>query len=181
MRWKVKKCRPATLDDFKLLIQSLNNRSIEYFLIGGYALLVHGSTRSTSDIDILVPATYISGVKVREALMDLPGGVARDIDPVWFEEGDVIRVGDAFTVDVMFKTCGETYETLKKHAELIEFEGIQIRTLTLEGLLKTKQTQRDKDVADRNALAWAINSHQQHAVKNSEELPLNYMVIAKEY
>ncbi len=34
--------RPASVDDLKILIRSLNEHVTEYFLIGGYALFAHG-------------------------------------------------------------------------------------------------------------------------------------------
>ena len=59
-------------------------------------------------------------------------------------------------VDLMFNACGETYESLLPHAVTIEFEGISVHTLSLEGLLKTKQTSRDKDKLDRVILERAL-------------------------
>lgn len=49
-------CRHATLDDLKGLVQSLNQQDVDYLLIGGYALFVHGYHRATTDIDVLVRA-----------------------------------------------------------------------------------------------------------------------------
>jgi hypothetical protein len=48
--------RPATLDDLKLLLGSLNAHGVDYLLIGGYALAAHGYQRATTDIDIVFPA-----------------------------------------------------------------------------------------------------------------------------
>jgi hypothetical protein len=58
----------------------------------------------------------------------------------------------------MLNACGETYETLKKYAETVDLEGIPVRTINLEGLLRTKQTMRDKDVADRIVLERALET-----------------------
>lgn len=149
-------CRPASLDDLKVLIESLNRQQVDYLLIGGYALFVHGYHRATTDIDVLVPATVESGAKVKAALMVLPDQAAKDLEPDWFTEGDNIRVADAFLVDVMLNACGETYDTLKRYAVTVDLEGIPVRTVSLEGLLRTKQTVRDKDVADRNILERAL-------------------------
>lgn len=35
------------------------------------------------------------------------------------------------------------------YAETVDFDGLPIRTVNLQGLLRTKQSMRDKDVADR--------------------------------
>lgn len=148
--------RPATLEDLKTLVRALNEQGAEYLLIGGYALFAHGYHRATTDIDVLVPANAAAGLKVRAALMVLPDQVARELDPAWFEEGENIRVADAFVVDIMLAACGETYETLNRYAETVDLDGIPVRTLNLEGLLRTKQTMRDKDAADRVILERAL-------------------------
>jgi UDP-N-acetylenolpyruvoylglucosamine reductase len=151
-------CRPASLDDLKSLVRSLNQEAVDYLLIGGYALFVHGYHRATTDIDVLVPATKESGEKVKAALMVLPDQVAKDLEPSWFSEGENIRVADAFLVDVMLNACRETYETLQQFMVTVDLEGVPVRTVSLEGLLRTKQTMRDKDVADRHILERAINT-----------------------
>lgn len=158
-------CRHATLADLKTLVQSLNQQGANYLLIGGYALFVHGYHRATTDIDVLVPATPEDGEKVKAALMVLPDQAAKDLDPIWFSEGDHIRVADAFVVDIMLNACGETFETLKQFAVTVDLEGIPVRTVNLEGLIRTKQTMRDKDVSDRNILERALDTYKQQIKK----------------
>lgn len=148
--------RPATLEDLKLLLRSLNEHAVEYLLIGGYALAAHGFQRATTDIDLLVRASAASGQRVRDAPMILPDRAAKDLEPEWFEEGENIRVADAIVVDVMLNANGHTYETLRPYAETIDLDGIPVQTVSLEGLLLTKQTTRDKDIADRAILERAI-------------------------
>lgn len=149
--------RPATLEDLKSLLRSLNQHSVDYFLIGGYALAAHGYQRATTDIDIVVPATLETGQRVKNALLVLPDRAAKAIDPGWFEEGDYIRVADAFVVDVMLNANGMTYEALRPYAQTIELDDIPVKTINLEGLLLTKQTLRDKDVPDRIILERALD------------------------
>lgn len=155
--------RPATLDDLKLLLRSLNEHGVEYLLIGGYALAAHGYQRATTDIDVLVPATLESGRRVKKALMVLPDRVAEDIQPEWFEEGENIRVADVFVVDVMLNANGQTFNTLNQYAETIDLDGIPVKTVNLEGLLLTKQTVRDKDFADRIIIERALEVFRAHA------------------
>ncbi|MBI5438906.1 MAG: hypothetical protein HY936_08180 [Nitrosomonadales bacterium] len=162
--------RPATLEDLKTLIASLNQQGADYLLIGGYALFAHGYHRATTDIDVLVPATEEAGRKVRDALMVLPDRVAKDLDPAWFSEGGNIRVADAFVVDIMLNACGETYETLKQYSETVDMDGLPIHTVNLEGLLRTKQTMRDKDIADRAVLERALEVLQERENKRDHGL-----------
>lgn len=104
-----------------------------------------------------MPPTRDSAKRVIRALLLLPDRVAADIDPMWFEEGNTIRVADEFVVDVMFNSCGESYASLLPHAQTVLLEdGTPVRTLDFAGLLKTKQTVRSKDIGDRLALERAL-------------------------
>ena len=150
-------CRPATITDLMNLIKSLNGKGAQYILIGGYALYAHGIHRATEDIDILVPAKRESAQPIIEALMMLPDKTAKVLEPEWFDEGENIRLADEFVVDLILSTCRQTYDTLKKYTEVIEVDGIPITTLSIEGLLLTKQSMRDKDVMDRRSLEIILN------------------------
>jgi hypothetical protein len=148
--------RPASVADLKLLLTALNTHEVDYLLIGGYALYALGYQRGTVDIDIVLRPTLEQGQKVKQALLLLPDGVAKDIDPAWFPEGNTIPVADAFVVDLMFNACGESYDSLQPHAVTVDFDGVPLRTVSLEGLLKTKQSSREKDPMDRMILEHAL-------------------------
>jgi len=154
--------RPATLEDLKLLLRSLQKHGADYLLIGGYALAAHGYQRATTDIDVVVPATTQAGQQIKDALMALPDGAAKDIEPKWFEEGENIRVADAFVVDLMLNANGQTYDTLRQYAATIDLDGIPVRTISLEGLLLTKKTTREKDLADRIIIERALDVVRSH-------------------
>jgi hypothetical protein len=132
-----KAARPANVEDLKQLLRALNAHGVDYLLVGGYALYALGYQRGTVDIDLVLRPTIEQGERAKTALLLLPDGVARDLDPAWFADGDTIRVADEFVVDLMFNAAGETYESLLPYAVTIDFEGVPIRTLSLEGLLKT--------------------------------------------
>lgn len=148
--------RPATVEDLKLLIRSLNDEGAEYLLVGAYALFALGYQRATTDIDLLVPQSLETGERVKRALLALPEKAAKDIDPGWFETDETIRVADEFIVDLLFNACGETYASLQPHAVTVDLDGVPVRTLDLAGMLKTKQSARDRDRMDRFALERAL-------------------------
>lgn len=148
--------RPATVEDLKRLIAALDAQQVDYVLIGGYALYALGYQRATTDIDLLLPPTREQGERTQRALLTLPDQVATQLDPAWFAEGETIRVADAFVVDLLFSACGESIDSLRDHIVRIDLEGVQLRTLDLEGLLKTKRSSRDKDKLDRVILERAL-------------------------
>ena len=163
--------RPATLDDLKSLLRSLNEHGVDYLLIGGYALAAHGYQRATTDIDVVVPATAQAGQRVRDALMVLPDRAAKDLEPEWFEEGENIRGADAFVVDIMLNANGQTFDSLRQYAQTLDIEGIPVKTISLEGLLLTKQTLREKDAADRVVIERALDFFRAQARAAGRETP----------
>jgi hypothetical protein len=148
--------RPATAEDLKQLLRGLHEEGVDYLLIGGYALFALGYQRGTVDIDLLLPRSQETGERVKRALLLLPDKAARDIDLSWFLEDENIRVADEFVVDLMFNAGGETYESLQPYAVTVDFDGVPVRTLNLEGLLKTKQSDRERDRLDRLAIERAL-------------------------
>lgn len=151
--------RPATFDDLKKLIGSLNHNDVPYVLVGGYALFAHGYHRATEDIDLLIPASVSVGEKLIKALMVLPDQAARDLPLAWFNvnEAENIRLADEFVVDILFNACGESYESLRPYFETVELDkGLMVNTINLEGLLLTKQTVREKDKVDRMVIERAL-------------------------
>lgn len=69
---------------------------------------------------------------------------------------DLVRLADAFVVDIMLNANGQTYDTLRRYSQTLNLEGIPVRTVNLEGLLLTKQTMRGKDASDRVVIERAL-------------------------
>lgn len=80
----------------------------------------------------------------------------RDLDPAWFEpqadEPENIRVADDLIVDLLFAANGETYESVQPFVRVLSVEGVPIRVLNIDGLLRTKTQTREKDLLDRRML-----------------------------
>ena len=149
--------RPATVDDLLKVVKSLNAHKVPYILIGGYALFAHGYHRATEDIDLLIPKDLEVGQRIKKALAILKDQESLNLPDEWFEEGENIRLADEVIVDLLFNAAGESFESLKDYVETLDVEGVKIVTLNLEGMLKTKSGQREKDIVDRHILEKAIN------------------------
>lgn len=103
---------------------------------------------------MLLPRSIENGRRVIRSLDFLE--CSKDLDPSWLEppvdEPENIRVADTLVIDLLFAANGETFESLKRHIRQVDFEGVVVNTLDIEGLLKTKTSYRDKDKIDRLAL-----------------------------
>ncbi len=136
------------------LLARFQAEGVKYVLVGGHAVRLNGFVRATEDIDILLPSSVENGRRVIKALDFLAS--SRELDPAWFEvppgDPENIRVADDLLIDLLFAANGLTYEELQPHVRVIDVDGVSVRTLDIEGLLKTKTDYRDKDRIDREAL-----------------------------
>ena len=152
--------RPATWEDLKLVARLLNERQVDYALIGGYAIAVHGYNRFSEDLDILVDPSADNTRRWIAALANLPDGATKELagqDDIFEREGPyAIRVNDEFTVDIMPSACGHPWSELKPHVLELVIDDVPVRVLGLEGLALTKEGMREKDRADLVVLRNAI-------------------------
>ena len=141
-------------DPLLRLLARFGEESVEYVLVGGQAVRLNGFLRATEDIDVLIRPTRENGERIKRALNFLDS--SRDLDPSWFEQiaGEIenIRVADDLIVDLLFAANGETYESVQPFAREIVVDGVPIRVLNIEGLLRTKTSVREKDILDRRML-----------------------------
>ncbi|MEO8024559.1 hypothetical protein [Polaromonas sp.] len=136
------------------LLRRFQAEGVNYLLVGGHAVRLNGFNRNTEDIDILLPSSLENGRRVIKALAFLPS--SKELDVQWFappaDEPENIRVADELLIDLLFAANEQTYESLQDHVRTLVIDGVSIRTLDIEGLLKTKTDYRDKDRIDREAL-----------------------------
>jgi len=141
-------------DPLLRLLSRFGEEGVEYVLVGGQAVRLNGFLRATEDVDVLVRPTRENGERVKRALDFLAS--ARDLDPAWFEpqagEVENIRVADDLIVDLLFVANGETYDSVQPFVRVLTVEGVPIRVLNIDGLLRTKTQTREKDLLDRRML-----------------------------
>lgn len=56
-------------EDFQDFIEALNKAEVEYILVGGYAVILHGYVRSTADMDVWVNKTSANYQKLKKAFI----------------------------------------------------------------------------------------------------------------
>ena len=139
------------LDKVSKIISSLNAHEVEYVIIGGYAVILHGFLRATEDIDIVLKMTDENVSKFQNALLDIYDDT--DIHEINYSElsiYSVIRYGtpDNFYIDVISRIGNSfSYENIDKENKMIG--EIEFFTASAESLyLMKKNTMREKDKLD---------------------------------
>lgn len=141
-------------DPLLRLLARFREEGVEYVLVGGQAVRLNGFLRATEDVDVLIRPTRENGERIKRAMSFLAS--SGELDPAWFEpqpgEVENIRVADDLIVDILFAANGETYESVQPFVREMEVEGIPIRVLNIDGLLRTKSDTREKDILDKRML-----------------------------
>jgi hypothetical protein len=84
---------PALAREFKEFLKSLNSNSVEYLLIGGYAVGIYGHIRATNDLDIWVNISPENAAKIERALREF-GFDARELTSgLFLARNNVVRMG----------------------------------------------------------------------------------------
>ncbi|MDR3681904.1 MAG: nucleotidyltransferase [Flavipsychrobacter sp.] len=143
-------------DDFRDFINALNNQQVEYILVGGLAVALHGYRRPTGDMDIWVNKTKDNYLKLVKAFSEF-GLSIFDMTEERFL-GDVV---DVFTfgrspvsIDIMAKLKGLEFEDVFQKAQFFNEDGINIRFIHLNGLIDAKKAAgRYKDLDDIEKLS----------------------------
>jgi len=148
--------RAPEFEDLISLCRSLNEAGVRYVLIGGFAVVLHGYTRATKDIDLLIDPSQENIQRIKKALSSLPDNAIALISDDEVQKYSVVRIADEIIVDLLAKACGINYEEASKELEYREIEGVKIPLPRMELLLKMKDTVRPGDKADANFLKALI-------------------------
>ena len=148
-------------DDLAKLCASLNAQGAQYLVVGGLAMNQQGFLRATEDIDLLLEESRENQARVLKALEVLPDKAVREVNVNDLDEYIVVRVADEIVVDLMLSACGITYTEAAGEIETKQIQGVPIPFASARLLLRTKQTYRDKDIADRIFLERKLREQSQ--------------------
>ncbi len=148
--------RPPTLEDLLSLCRGLNEAGARYLIVGGFAVIQHGFTRATEDIDLLVESSSENQSRVKKGLEVLPDKAVRELGDDDLRNYLVVRVVDEVVVDLMLAACGIGYDEASREIETVNIQGVLIPFATPKLLLRMKQTHREKDQLDRMFLERKI-------------------------
>lgn len=146
----------ALNDDFRDFLSDLLAESVEFVVVGAYALAFHGVPRATGDIDILVRPSADNATRVLRALRRFGAPVdAAGLTEADFSRPDVVyQIGlPPRRIDLLTEISALTFDEVWDSRVEAEFEGKSVCFLGREALIKNKRaTGRAKDRADVESL-----------------------------
>jgi predicted nucleotidyltransferase len=138
--------------DFTEFIQALNKASVEYVLVGGYAVIFHGYQRTTGDLDVWINPTAENYMKLKRAFADF-GMSLFDMTAEKFldsEHYDVFTFGKPpVCIEILTAVKGLHFNDTYKNSSLIVFDGVEVRMIDIRDLIAAKKaSNRFKDRDD---------------------------------
>ena len=138
--------------DFKDFILFLNQYQVQYMLVGGYAVILRGYSRSTGDMDIWVNKTPKNFKLLQNAIREfgLPE-IAVPEEKFFSEQFDVFSFGrPPYAIEILTALKGiSSFEEAYELSTIEIVDNVEVRVIHLKHLLASKKAaSRHKDKND---------------------------------
>jgi predicted nucleotidyltransferase len=137
-------------NDFKEFLKLLNAHSIEYLLIGGYAVGYYGYPRATADMDIWIAMNPANADRIVAVLKEF-GFNPPDLSPdLFLKEWQIIRMGvPPVRIELATTISGVSFSECYKERVVAELDGVKTNLISLDHLkMNKKASARHQDIAD---------------------------------
>jgi hypothetical protein len=141
---------PALPQDFKEFLKLLASHEVEYLLVGGYAVGIHGYVRATNDLDVWVGVSPRNAIGIDAALREF-GFSGPSVSPELFLTLDnVVRMGvPPMRLEILTSISGVQFDECYAEREMVRLDEIVVPVISLARLRKNKEAAgRAKDLAD---------------------------------
>ena len=138
--------------DFKEFVELLNRHEIEYLIVGGYALGIHGYPRYTGDLDVWINPTAENARKMVNVMGEF-GFASLGLTEKDFAKSDnIIQMGNPpVRIDVLTNPDGVDFDECWKNKIVVDYRGTPMTVIGYEDFKKNKRASgrvRDKQDLD---------------------------------
>jgi len=140
--------------DFKEFVELLIKNQVEYLIVGGYAVGLHGHPRYTGDLDIWLNPTNDNATRILACVNEFGFSSFQLTEKDFLIEGNIIQLGyPPLRIDLLTQIDGVTFESCYLNKVEVEIDGINVNFISLKDLIKNKQKSgRLRDLDDINHL-----------------------------
>jgi hypothetical protein len=131
-------------------LSAFNEESVEYLVVGAYALAAHGFVRATGDIDLWIKSSEENAERVMKALMTF-GAPLADLSIEDLIKPDLIfQIGVIpRRIDILTSIDGVTFTEAWDLRQEISLEGLKVPVISRPHLIQNKKKSgRPKDKID---------------------------------
>ena len=140
--------------DYRDLLALLNAHSVEFIIVGGYALAFHGAPRFTGDLDILIRANPENADRVMRALEEFGFGSTGLKAEDFLSPDKVVQLGvPPVRVDLLTSLTGVGWEEAFSGRVPSKYGDVPVYFMGREQFVANKRALgRKRDLADLEAL-----------------------------
>jgi predicted nucleotidyltransferase len=133
-------------------IALLEQNNVQYLLIGGYAVGIHGYPRATGDMDIFIAFDESNVALVVQTLHEF--GFASASPDLLNKPSSMIRMGvPPNKLEITNFIDGVTFDDCFKNRVRVKIDGLELNLIGLADLRRNKKASgRNKDLADLDNL-----------------------------
>jgi hypothetical protein len=145
---------PTLPRDFKEFLKLLGSHGVEYLLVGGYAVGIHGYVRATNDLDIWVKISNRNAGGIDAALREF-GFAGSTLSPELFlSPNTVVRMGvPPMRLEILTSVSGVQFDVCYAEREMVGIDELLVPVISLARLRENKAAAgRAKDLADLDIL-----------------------------
>ena len=136
--------------DFKDFVRLLTENKVEYLIVGGYAVGIHGYPRYTGDLDIWINSTTENAKSVLKCVEDFGFASYRLSVSDFTKPGNIIQLGyPPVRIDIINLVDGVNFAECYKNKKDVTADDITLYFIGYDDLLKNKKkTSRPRDIDD---------------------------------
>lgn len=156
--------RPPTMEpSFAKLLVRLADAGVQFVVVGGMAVTLHGYVRLTEDVNLLIARTPENIARLLGTLADYGEGFARELSADDFadEEGAIriVEETEQSQLDIFTRMTGQRFDDLIADASEFALSGRIIPYASKAALIRLKSASaRDKDRLDVAALRQLLDN-----------------------
>lgn len=140
--------------DLREFIELLNANSVEFLVVGGFAVAWHGHPRFTADIDFLIRPTRANAELVVKTLREFGFGGLRVVTDDLCEPDRVVQLGvKPNRIDLITSVAGLSFEDAWDSRVAGTIDSVPVLFIGRDALIRNKEAAaRPQDLADAHAL-----------------------------
>jgi predicted nucleotidyltransferase len=141
--------------DFKEFLKLLNDKRVEYLVIGGYAVGYHGYIRATGDIDVWVAPNAENAGKTIAALRGFGFDMPDSAEQLLLMPDNILRMGvPPVRIEVLSSLSGVSFDECYAERLMAVIDDVEVPIISLRHLKINKRAAgRPKDLIDLEHLA----------------------------
>ena len=114
--------------DFKEFVELLNDKNVEYMVVGGYSVAHHGFPRYTGDFDVWINPNKSNGAKMIDVLNDFGFGSMGLTAADFMRPDKIIQFGvEPVRIDIITAIDGiGSFNEAYKNIDKIEYDKMKI-------------------------------------------------------